>query len=65
MAGEQPQYASYLLRVWQAEEDGQLVWRASLESTARRERLNFASLQALTAFLISHLDQGPAQRQGE
>jgi hypothetical protein len=57
MAGEEPRYASYLLRVWQAEENGELVWRASLESTANRGRLNFASLEALTAFLVSHLEE--------
>jgi hypothetical protein len=54
MAGKQPDYvsyASYLLRLWQAEEDGRLVWRASLESTVDGHRLNFAGLDALVAFL--------------
>jgi hypothetical protein len=51
MAGKQPDYASYLLRLWRAEEDERLVWRASLESTVDGQRLNFASLEALVVFL--------------
>jgi hypothetical protein len=51
MAREQPDYASYLLRFWRAEEGGHLVWRASLESAVDGQRLNFASLEALVAFL--------------
>jgi hypothetical protein len=55
---------SYLLRVWQAEENGVLVWRASLESVfgpvrclasagsgRPGERRGFASLGELHAFL--------------
>ena len=42
---------SYLLRLWQAEHEGALVWRASLESVHTGERRGFASLAALYAFL--------------
>ena len=35
-------YLSYLLRLWQADADGELVWRASLESPHTGERLGFA-----------------------
>jgi hypothetical protein len=42
---------SYLLRLWQTEQKGTLVWRASLESAHTRERRGFANLAALYAFL--------------
>ena len=47
---------SYMLRLWQAEQDGVLVWRASLESVYARfgqpgERRGFASLAELYVFL--------------
>jgi hypothetical protein len=45
------QYASYLLRLWQVESKGQLVWRASLEDSRSGERQGFASVGALLAFL--------------
>ena len=42
---------SYLLRLWQTEHEGALVWRASLESARTGERRGFASLAELYAFL--------------
>jgi hypothetical protein len=49
---EEPQrYVSYLLRLWQTERGGTLVWRASLQSAHTGERLGFASLADLCAFL--------------
>ena len=42
---------SYLLRLWQTEHEGALVWRASLESAHTGERRGFASLAELYAFL--------------
>ena len=44
-------YHSYLLRLWPAGEPGKLVWRASLENPRTGERLAFASLERLFAFL--------------
>lgn len=44
-------YLSYLLRLWQASVDGELVWRASLESPHTGERLGFADVESLFAFL--------------
>lgn len=42
---------SYLLRLWQTDHRGALVWRASLESAHTGERRGFASLVELYAFL--------------
>ena len=44
-------YVSYLLRLWQAEREGALTWRASLESARTGERWGFANLAELYAFL--------------
>ena len=65
MAEEQSNYASYLLRLWRAEEDGQPVWRASLESTMDGQRLNFASLEALIAFLETQFSPRRSTRREE
>jgi hypothetical protein len=65
MVGEQPDYLSYLLRLWRVNdggtshrEDGEsehaggkAVWRASLESVRTGERRSFASLEELFDFL--------------
>ena len=51
MSGEKRRYTSYLLRLWPAEDRGDLVWRASLEDSHTDERWGFSSLDALFAFL--------------
>jgi hypothetical protein len=50
-AGSSPRYRSYLLRLWQVDDAGQPVWRASLADAHTGERRGFASLAALAAFL--------------
>jgi len=44
-------YESYLLRLWESDEAGQLVWRASLESSDTGERRGFTDLDSLFAYL--------------
>ncbi len=39
--------ASFLLRLWQVEANGDLVWRVSLESAQTGERWGFPNLDAL------------------
>ena len=51
MAKEQPDYLSYLLRLWQVREKEKVVWRASLESAYTRERKGFTNLDDLFEFL--------------
>jgi hypothetical protein len=53
MCEGQGDYASYLLRLIKSDRQGQPAWRASLESTRDGERLEFAGLEALVAFLIA------------
>lgn len=44
-------YISYLLRLWSAEEEGEVRWRASLQSPQDGARTGFRSLAQLFAFL--------------
>ena len=55
MSREQ-RYISYLLRLWQIRSEGELVWRASLESPHTGERRGFASLDDLFGFLREQTD---------
>lgn len=48
---ENPDYQSFLLRLWRVKGTGPLAWRASLESTATGRRQGFANLEHLFAFL--------------
>ncbi len=51
MSRRAPHYLSYLLRLWQTGSTGHATWRASLEDPHSGERLGFASLEDLVAFL--------------
>jgi hypothetical protein len=51
MTGDQPEYLTYLLRLWRIPNGRRWVWRASLESPHTTERQVFAGLEGLTAFL--------------
>jgi len=46
-----PASQSYLLRLWPASEAGNHVWRASLANVQTGERIGFANLASLVAFL--------------
>jgi hypothetical protein len=48
-----PNYHSFLLRVWRDAADQ--PWRASLQFTSTEEKFAFADLQALFAFLVEQL----------
>ena len=45
-------YVSYLLRLWQSDGSGASGWRASLEDPRTGERVGFANLEQLFAFLM-------------
>jgi len=48
---EQPDYISFMLRLYRADDDGKPVWRMSLEPSLAGERRGFASLDDLVEFL--------------
>ena len=51
MSDEHRRYMSYLLRLWQTEREGALVWCASLESPTTGKRQGFVGLKDLYVFL--------------
>ena len=58
MSIEQPDYVSYLLRLWRESDESEIqggadqaVWRASLECSKTGERQGFAGLDDLVDFL--------------
>jgi hypothetical protein len=57
MSGKEPRYVSYLLRLWQTESQGRLVWRVSLQDTRTGVRRGFASLTELLAFLKQEMER--------
>ena len=59
MGSEQPGYQSYLLRLWQVDAADTPSWRASLEDVRTHQRLNFASLEQLFAFLLGQTGSAP------
>ena len=59
MVSEQTGYRSYLLRLWRVGSADVPSWRASLEDARTHQRLNFASLEQLYAFLSDQTDGAP------
>lgn len=51
IGSEQPDYLSFLLRLWRVGGEEEAGWRASLESAQTGERKSFASLDELIVFL--------------
>lgn len=47
-------YFSGLVRIWQVRNEGQAVWRASLEDPHTHERISFADVDGLIAYLRMH-----------
>jgi hypothetical protein len=43
---------SYLLRLWRTDDPGGSNWQASLETPGNGERIGFASLEELFAYLL-------------
>jgi hypothetical protein len=58
MSGRKRRYISYLLRLWQVKSEGELVWRASLDSPQTGQRRGFAGLAEMFAFLEQEVRDG-------
>ncbi len=54
------QYRSYLLRLWRSETSDK-SWRASLEDSHTGQRIGFATLEQMFAFLMEQVE-GDEQR---
>jgi hypothetical protein len=57
MTEEREYFCSFLLRLWRAGNDGESVWRASLESPHTGEHLGFANLGELFAYLEARIEE--------
>lgn len=55
MSNQRQRYISYLLRLWQTQDDERRVWRFSLESPDGGERHGFATLQDLVDFIQARI----------
>lgn len=54
MAADHPAgYRAFLLRLWRADNDGQPVWRLTLEEAGTRQQHHFHGVDALQAFLAN------------
>ena len=51
--GKQPDYLSYLIRVWRAPTDTGHTWRASLEDPVTQNVHGFKDMESLFAFLLA------------
>jgi len=60
---QQRRYLSYLLRLWQESGGDAPLWRASLERAQDGERLGFASLEDLVAFVEGETGARPPELQ--
>jgi hypothetical protein len=58
-SGEVPGYRSYLLRLWREMGTGSTWWRASLQDPRSGERVGFAHLDELFAFLREQIGLPP------
>jgi hypothetical protein len=65
MEGEQPDYLSYLLRLWRVGDGEGLTWRASLKSAHTGQQVGFGNLEELLAFLREQTDIPSTASQGE
>ena len=54
-------YVTLLLRLWQVDDSGAAIWRASLENSQTGERHGFADLGALFIFLRELTSVRPQQ----
>jgi hypothetical protein len=64
MMAKRPGYLAYLLRMWQVNDGGNSVWRASVESPHTGEGHGFANRELLFTFLAEEtgeLAQGEEQ----
>lgn len=59
---KEPRYLAYLLRLWQVDDRGEMIWRASVEMPGAGERQGFASLDDLFEFLAAQTELGDDDR---
>lgn len=63
MEREQPEYLSYLLRLWRTGDDERPAWRAGLKSSHGGEEVGFGSLDELLEYLRSEAGLDPGKNE--
>ena len=64
MVGEQ-RYLAYMVRLWSVHDNGDLVWRASVENAHTGERHAFADLAGLFDFMRAAVEQPGTRHCGQ
>lgn len=54
-------YRAFLLRIWQERNEGEWIWRASLEDPHSNVRTGFPDLERLSAFLKQLTEDGTTE----
>jgi hypothetical protein len=62
MDTEKATYRSFLLRLWQVEQNGDWIWRCSLEETGTGLNHNFVNLDALFGYLSAETGAPPCHK---
>jgi hypothetical protein len=65
MKTEKATYRSFLLRLWQVEQNGDWIWRCSLEETGTGRHRKFVDLQALFGYLYAETGAPPLTQEEE
>jgi hypothetical protein len=63
--GEQPDYLSYLLRLWRVSDDEEPAWRALLKSAHTGRQVGFGTLEELFEFLRMQADMPSTASRGQ
>jgi hypothetical protein len=62
MERAQPEYLSYLVRLWRVGDGEEPAWRAALKSSRTGQQVGFGSLEALFDYLRREAGLQPAQK---
>lgn len=63
METEKAVYRSFLLRLWQVEQNGDWTWRCSLEETGTGWHQKFVDLEALFSYLNAETGASPVAQE--
>lgn len=62
---EKTTYRSFMLRLWQVEQNGAWIWRCSLEETGSGRQQRFVDLDALFGYLCAETGGPPVAQEEE
>ncbi len=65
MDGVQPEYLSYLVRLWRVSDDEEPTWRAVLKSSQTGQQMGFGSLEALFDYVRREAGLEPRANEGD